>query len=89
MKILRSQTTYQFTDRLLLRAIGEYNTFDRKLDGNLLFTYRLNAGTAFYLGYDGHWRSGNQIDAERFPTAGLLPTRRAFFVKLQYLFRRA
>jgi hypothetical protein len=41
------------------------------------------------IGYDAHWRSGHQIDAERFPTAGLLPTRRALFVTLQYLFRQA
>ena len=45
-------TTYQLTDRLLVRNISEYNMFDRTFGLNLLLTYRVNAGTVFYIGYD-------------------------------------
>ena len=84
---MRAFTTYQFTDRFLLRSIVEYNTFSTRLGGNLLLTNRINAGTAFYLGYDDHYQQGDHIDAYRFPTPDLRRTNRAIFTKLQYLFR--
>ena len=79
--------TYQFTDRLLVRNINEYNTFDRTFGFNLLLTYRVNAGTVFYIGYDDRLEEGFRIDEEIFPTSNFERTRRAFFTKLQYLFR--
>jgi hypothetical protein len=87
VKILRSQTTYQFTERLLLRSILEYNTFDTTFDANLLVTYRVNAGTVFFVGYDDHYRQGNRLDAVRFPTDAFRQTNRAVFTKLSYLLR--
>ena len=98
VKILRALSTYQFTDRFLLRNISEYNTFDKTVDLNLLFTYRLNAGTAFYIGYDDHYRQADQIygddmdgdgiDDQLFPMATVYKqTNRAVFTKFQYLFR--
>jgi hypothetical protein len=87
VKILRSQTTYQFTQRLLLRGILQYNTLDTKFDANMLVTYRVNAGTVFFVGYDDHYRQGNQIDAAVFPSDAFRQTNRAFFTKLSYLFR--
>ena len=87
VKIFRTFTTYQFTSRLLLRNILEYNTLSRTLGANLLFTYRVNAGTVFFLGYDDHYEQGDLIDAVRFPTTDLQRTNRAFFTKLSYLFR--
>ena len=44
IQVLRALTTFQFTERLLLRNIMEYNSFDRTLDGNVLLTYRVNSG---------------------------------------------
>jgi hypothetical protein len=87
VKIVRGVTTYQFTSRFLIRNISQYNTFDGTLDENVLFTYRVNAGTVFYLGYDDHFREGNQISATMFPTSDFRRTNRAIFTKLQYLFR--
>ena len=87
VKILRTRTTYQFTSRLLVRNIVEYNTFDKTVGGNVLFTYRVNAGTVFFLGYDDHFRQGRSIDETLYPTTGMLRTNRAVFTKLQYLFR--
>ena len=97
VNIFRSQTTYQFTDRLLFRNISEFNSFDQKLSLNFLLTYRVNAGTVFYVGYDDHYRQadlierdvdGDGLDDRFFPaTTALRRTNRAIFTKLQYLFR--
>ena len=87
VKIFRTETTYQFTNRLLIRNIMEYNTFDRTLDANLLVTYRVNSGTVFHVGYDDHYEQGNRIDPLLFPTNEFRQTNRAFFTKFSYLFR--
>jgi hypothetical protein len=96
VKIVRALTTYQFTDRVLFRNITEYNSFDRTLGLNALFTYRVNSGTAFYFGYDDRYRQGDRIEgdldgdgiSERlFQTRDFKRTNKAVFLKLQYLFR--
>ena len=96
VKIFRALTTYQFTNRLLVRNISEYNSFDKKLGFNFLITYRLNAGTVFYAGYDDRYQRGNKIERDLdgngindrlFQSNDLQRTNRAVFVKLQYLFR--
>ena len=87
VKILRSLSTYQFTERLLLRNITEHNTLDKTFGENLLLTYRVNAGTVFYLGFDTRYRHGDQINATLFPNDTYTRTTRAVFTKFQYLFR--
>ena len=87
VKIFRSRTTYQFTDRLSLRHIMEHNTQDGTLGNNILMTYRINAGTVVFLGYDDRFQRGNQIEHAMLPTMDLQRTNRAFFGKLSYLFR--
>ena len=87
VKILRTFTTYQLTNRLALRNIMEYNSLNRTLGANVLFTYRVNAGTVFFVGNDDHYQQGDLFDAVRFPTTALRQTNRAFFTKLSYLFR--
>ena len=87
VKIWRAFTTYQFTSRLLLRNIMEYNTFDKRLLANILGTYRVNAGTVFFAGYDARYDQGNRFDDQLFPDNRLLRTNHAIFTKLQYLFR--
>ncbi len=96
MKILRATTTYQVTEKFGIRNITEFDSLNKKLDFNLLGTYRINAGTVFYLGYDDHYRranliegdlDGNGIDEQLFLRGNLQRTNRAIFVKLQYLFR--
>ena len=87
VKIYRALTTYQFTNRLLLRNILEYNAFSGTLAANLLVTYRVNAGTVFFVGYDDHYQQGDLIDSTIFPTTRFEQTNRAIFTKLSYLFR--
>ncbi len=96
--IVRALSTYQFTDRLALRNIAEFNTLERTAGLNLLVSYRVNAGTVFYIGYDDRYQQGDLIMGEDFDGDGmddyLFPsvttlqrTNRAFFTKFQYLFR--
>ncbi|HJN43443.1 MAG: hypothetical protein CL477_20575 [Acidobacteria bacterium] len=96
VKIYRAQSVLTFNDRLLMRNITEYNTFSEELDFNVLFTYRINAGTVFFFGYDDHYRQadrlegdldGDGIDEQLFFTDALRRTNRAIFTKLRYLFR--
>ena len=96
VEIYRTQSVLTFTDRLLMRNITEYNTFTDELDFNVLFTYRINAGTVFYFGYDDHYRQADQlegdldgdgIDEQLFFSDELRRTNRAIFTKLRYLFR--
>ena len=91
VKIYRAQTTYQFTDRLLLRNILEHNSFSGTLGTNLLITYRVNSGTVFYIGYDDRYQQGDLLfdddDEPLFLTSDFERTNRAFFTKISYLFR--
>ena len=97
VKILRALSTYQFTDRFAFRNIAEYNSHDKTLGLNVLFTYRVNAGTAFYIGYDDRYQQGDLIfqdtdgdgiTEQYYPyVTSLQRTNRAFFAKFQYLFR--
>ena len=91
VKIFRAFSTFQFTERLLLRNIMEYNTYNRTLGANVLLTYRVNSGTVFYIGYDDRYRQGDLIlddnDDPLFFTTDFERTNRAFFTKVSYLFR--
>ena len=91
VKIYRASSTYQFSERLLLRNITEFNTFDRTLGANLLLTYRVNSGTVFFIGYDDRYQQGDLIfdddDDPLFFTTDFERTNRAFFMKISYLFR--
>jgi len=96
VKILRATTTYQVTEKFRLRNITEFNSLDKELDLNLLVTYRINAGTVFFVGYDDHYQQADLIEGDRdgdgfneqlFFTQRLRRTNRAIFVKLQYLLR--
>lgn len=96
VKILRASTTYQVTPKLGLRNIMEVDSFDKQFDFNFLATYRINAGSVFFLGYDDHYQQANLIegdpdgdgfDQQLFFNDDLRRTNRAIFVKLQYLFR--
>ena len=96
VKIVRGTTTYQVTEKLGFRNILEFNSLDKTVDLNLLATYRVNAGTVFFIGYDDHYqqadliegdRDGDGVDEQLFFNSDLRRTNRAIFIKLQYLLR--
>ena len=86
--ILRALSTYQFTDRLLFRNIAEFNSHSEALGLNFLVTYRVNAGTALYVGYNDHYRQFEPLNEQvNITEMGYRQTNRAVFTKFQYLFR--
>ena len=96
VRIFRATTNVQFTDRLGLRNIIEVNSQSDTFDFNLLFNYRVNAGTVIYAGYDDHFMradliegdlDGDGYEEQLYYTTGKKRLKRAFFVKFQYLFR--
>ena len=90
IKLFRALTTYQFTERLLLRNITDFNTFDDTVGVNFLVTYRINAGSVFFFGYDDRYQQFDRFEQdgdELLLRRDLQRTNRAIFTKLQYLFR--
>ena len=88
VNIFRALSTYQFSDRLLFRNITEFDTFDQTVGLNFLLTYRVNSGTAFFVGYDDHYQQREQFDDQvNITGTGYQQTNRAIFTKFQYLFR--
>ena len=87
VKIFRTRTTYQFTDRFLVRHIMDYNSRSMTLGNNLLLTYRINAGTVAFLGYDDRFQSGTHINDTLFLNRAFQRVNHAIFTKVSYLFR--
>jgi hypothetical protein len=93
---------YQFTRALSLRAILDYNgdlpnpsliaqQRTKRITGDVLLTYLLNPGTAFYIGYNDQFAN---VDIQAGSPPKLIQTGfpamsigRQFFVKISYLFR--
>jgi hypothetical protein len=80
--ILRNITTFQFTRRLFLRNILQYNTFSKTVSVYPLLSYKFNAFTMFCAGMTQDLQNYNQQDYS-FRTSGY-----QYFVKLQYLFSK-
>ena len=96
IRILRGTTNFQFTDRISVRNITEWNTESETFGINLLFQYRVNSGTVFFVGYDDHFQQenlifgdqdGDGVEEQLFFRTGKRRTNRALFVKIQYLLR--
>ena len=99
--LLQAKLTYQFTRALSTRAILDYSAFapnsslyagvpSQRATADLLFTWMLNPGTAFHLGYVNRDASA-AIDGV-LPALGrtfspAAPTERQLFLKLSYSFR--
>jgi hypothetical protein len=100
--VMRSKVNYQFSKELSLRLIMDYSATlpntslsalekSKRVTGDVLLTWLLHPGTAFYLGYTD--RLENQaLLAGAPPALGRLDfpsttTSRLLFMKLSYLFR--
>jgi len=79
--IFRNVTTFQFTRKLFVRGIGEYNTFDDSFNIYPLVSYKFNAFTMFCAGMTQDYLEYDLDDSNFYRTTG-----RQYFVKLQYLF---
>jgi hypothetical protein len=77
--IIRSKSTYQFTKKLFLRTILEYNSYWKELTSDILLSYMHNYGTVFFIGYGGFFDRNEQMHFRQ--------NSRSFFVKFSYLWR--
>lgn len=76
--ISRLTATYQFNNQIFVRLIGQYDQFNKAIEIDPLFSYKLNPFTIFYAG------STHSMTNFGDPY-GVVQTGRQFFIKLQYL----
>jgi hypothetical protein len=80
--ILRNITTFQFTRKMFLRNIVQYNTFSKTFSIYPLVSYKFNAFTMFCAGMTQDMMDYNTENIS------FKPIGYQYFVKLQYLFSR-
>jgi hypothetical protein len=78
--IVRTRVNLQFTRRLFVRLVTQYNDFSERFELDPLITYKINPFTAFYVG------STHDYDSFSDPY-GVRLSERQFFFKFQYLVR--
>jgi hypothetical protein len=88
VNLLFSRTTYQFNKYLFLRAMLQYNSYQKKLLTDLLASFTLVPGTVLHVGYGAlyenrEWQDGNWVRRQ----GDLLDIKRSFFTKISYLWR--
>jgi hypothetical protein len=101
--IIRSKWNYQYTKRLSLRFIGEYDsvlanpafTFletTKNFNADFLVTYLVHPSTAIYVGYNSNLENvllplRNDVDGDLLHGGHMRNDGRGLFVKASYLFR--
>jgi hypothetical protein len=98
--IIRWKTNFQLSRALSLRTIIDYNALISNtslfatpkyttLSGDVLLTYLLNPGTAFYVGYNTRYQenSAGPLVPAGISTLFSRPVGRQLFAKVSYLFR--
>jgi hypothetical protein len=83
-----SKTTYQFNKYFFLRAIFQYDTYEKRLLTDLLASFTLIPGTVFHVGYGGLDEKRRWMDDHwQYYEGPMYNIRRGFFLKLSYLWR--
>jgi hypothetical protein len=83
--VTRTRISAQFTRRLTLRTVVQYNDFSERLEIDPLVTYRINPLTVFHVGSTHDLRS---VDTTRRGYDSIFrQTERQYFFKFQYLVR--
>ena len=86
--IARMRLGYQFTRRVFLRTVVQYNQFSEALEIDPLFTYKLNAFTHFHVGSTHDLDRYDRPSGINDPTRYFRQSSRQIFFKFQYFFRR-
>jgi hypothetical protein len=86
-QVQRLRATYTFNSRMFVRALVQHLRNDRvrrsdSLASQLLFAYKLNWQTVFYVGY-GDLRDVDSVQVQQFE-----PSSRQLFAKVSYAFQR-
>ena len=80
--VLRTRATYNFSRKLFLRFVVQWDDFGEELDVEPLLTYKINPFTLFFVGSS---QTFERFDEHR--DGDLTQSERQFFAKFQYLFR--
>ncbi|MCL4845730.1 MAG: carbohydrate binding family 9 domain-containing protein [Acidobacteria bacterium] len=88
VRIVNSKTSYQFTLRMAVRGILQYDSSRHRVLSDLLASYEVRPGTVFYAGYGALFEKRDYRD-ERWVAGegGYLGTGRGLFLKASYLHR--
>lgn len=89
VNIFSLRSTYQFTRFTFVRTRWDYNTLSTRINGQTLFGWTPNPGTAFYVGYNDNltYNGFNPFTGELIPKFGR--DSRTFFIRASYLFRKS
>jgi Carbohydrate family 9 binding domain-like/Domain of unknown function (DUF5916) len=87
--IFSVRTTYQFTPFTFVRGRVDYDTISSAVNGQFLFGWTPNPGTAFYVGYNDELSRNGFNPFTNLLEPGLQRNRRTFFIKFSYLIRRS
>jgi hypothetical protein len=85
--IIRSRNTYQLTSKLFVRAILEYNSYEKDLSTDFLVSFTYIPGTVVHLGYGSLYQKTVWNEHEYQPGSDYLETIRGLFFKASYLWR--
>jgi hypothetical protein len=89
VNIMTLRATYQFTRFIYIKTRWDYNTLSTRINGQTLFGWNPNPGTAFYLGYNDNltYNGFNPYSGNLIPKFGR--DSRTFFIRMSYLFRKS
>jgi hypothetical protein len=86
--IFFSRTNYQFNKYFSLRAMLQYNSYEKRLMTDFLASFTLIPGTVFYIGYGGLYENRQWQNNEwQYRVGNLLDVKRTFFLKASYRWR--
>lgn len=88
VNLLYSRTTYQFNKYFFLRAILQYNSYQKRLLTDFLASFTLIPGTVLHVGYGGiyenrEWQGNDWV----YRQGDLVNLKRSLFIKASYLWR--
>ncbi len=87
-RVVNAKTRYQFTARLSVRGIVQYDSSSTRVLCDVLSSYEVRPGTVFYAGYGALFEKREYRDnAWTTGTGAYLSTSRGLFIKASYLYR--
>jgi hypothetical protein len=88
VNILYSKATYQFSKYFFLRALVQYNSYQKRMLTDFLASFTLIPGTVLHIGYGGIYEKRTWMDDQWMMLQGdLYNVKRSFFAKISYLWR--
>jgi hypothetical protein len=88
VNIWYSKATYQFSKYFFLRALVQYNSYQKRMLTDFLASFTLIPGTVLHVGYGGIYEKRTWLNDEWIPLQGdLYNIKRSFFAKVSYLWR--